>query len=378
MTANAQGTVLLLEPASGSGFDEVLMQAVSATSLHVEVVSDEERLQERLSAFVDDGRCAVVLCAPVSEAGSAADVLYRLRAVGTAAAFVGYGDFDKVALGQLIRLGADDVHMPPVDAAELLAVIERAARRAAARIQHEQEQQAARDQIVALKTRLNESEDRRRAAHEVAMESLLMALASRELDAIPHCLRVQAYTAELAVLAGYPERMREALGHAALLHDIGKIGMSDDVLFRDGWLTHNQRQQLEPHAEFGGRAAERIEFLQSVAPIIRHHHERFDGQGYPDGLAGNRIPLGARIFSIADSLDAMTSDKPYRAAMTFEVAADEIHRCAGKQFDPELVERFASVAPNAWREIRDEAMARFRGRQPLFGFPTTMPLAETA
>jgi putative nucleotidyltransferase with HDIG domain len=368
MTANAQGTLLLLPPADGSGFDSVLMHAASAMSLHVEVVGDEDHLQESLSAFVDSGQCAVVLCAPCTEVGSAADVVYRLKAVGTTAAFVGYGDFDKAALAQLIRLGADDVIMPPVDAAELLAVIERAAKRAAARNQQEQAQDADHRQIAALKRCMKESEDRCRAARGVAIESLLMALASRELDAIPHCLRVQAYTARLAVLAGYPEGMREALGHAALLHDIGKIGMSDDVLFRDGWLTYNERQQLEPHAEFGGRIAERIEFLRSVAPIVRHHHERFDGQGYPDGLSGNRIPLGARIFSIADSLDAMTSDKPYRAGMTFEIAADEIHRCAGKQFDPELVESFASLAPSAWRDIRDEVMAGFRSRHPLFFF----------
>lgn len=378
MTPDAQGTLVLLEPASGTGFGSIFMQAAAAVSLRVEVVGDEDSLQETLSEFVDSARCAVVICAPRSEVGSAADVLYRIRAAGTTAAFVGYGDFSKNALAQLLRLGADDVLAPDVPAAVLTAAIERAACRATARTRSEQAYRSAGDHIAALKQSIDEREDRLNEARGAVIESLLMAMAVREPEAIPHSMRVRAYTAHLADLTGYPERMRETLEHAAMLHDIGKIGMSDEIIFRGGWLTHDELQQLEPHADFGARIVERIDFLRPLAPIIRHHHERFDGQGFPDRLTGNVIPLGARIFAIADSLDAMTSDKPYRAAMTFEVAAEEIHRGAGKQFDPEMVERLLSVAPNTWQGIRERVMNDLRSRSPLFLFPSTTPLAQTA
>ncbi len=385
MGADAQGTLVLLEPACGSGFDSVFthavaggMQAACGLMFHVEIVDDKNGLEETLSRFVDSAACAVVVCAPRSGVGPAAEVLYRIRASGTPAAFVGYGDFRKDALAQLLRLGADDVIAPGLPEAELIAAIQRAAGRSSARTRSEQAYCEARHQIVALKQSIQETEDRCKAARKVVIESLLIALAVREPDSTAHSMRVRAYTAHLAQITGYPERMRETLEHAAMLHDIGKIGMSDEILFRTGWLTHNELQQLEPHADFGARIVERIEFLRPLAPIIRHHHERFDGHGFPDRLAGTAIPLGARIFAIADSLDAMTSDKPYRAAMAFEVAAEEIHRGAGKQFDPDLVERVLSVAPGTWQDIRERMMNDFRRRSPLFSFPATLPLSQTA
>lgn len=385
ISADALGTLVLFEPASGSGFGSVFTQAVSGAmqaacglSFHVEVVDDENGLEETLSKFVDSATCTVVVCAPRSGVGPAAEVLYRMRASGTAAAFVGYGDFSKDALAQLLRLGADDVIAAGVPGATITAAIERAAGRVASRTRSERAYCAARHQITALKQSSHEIEDRFRVAREVVIESLLMALSVRELDSVAHSMRVRAYTAHLAQITGYPECMRETLEHAAMLHDIGKIGMSDEILFRTGWLTHNELQQLEPHADFGARIVERIEFLRPLAPIIRHHHERFDGHGFPARLAGTAIPLGARIFAIADSLDAMTSDKPYRAAMAFEVAAEEIHRGAGKQFDPDLVERVLSVAPGTWQDICERAINDFRSRSSLFSFPAMMPFAQTA
>jgi putative nucleotidyltransferase with HDIG domain len=373
-----QGTMVLLEAESGSGIGNAFIQSISTTPLHLQVVTDEDSLQKILWDLLDDAKRAVVVCAPLTTAGSASEVLHRMRATGGNSGFVGYGDFTREQLVELIRLGADEVVMAPEANGALPAAIDRAFRRVTARIQRDQEEQATRQQVTALKAALNEREDQCRAARGVAIETLLMALAVREPDAICHSLRVQAYASHLARLSGYPERMLEPLEQAALLHDVGKIGMSDQILFRNGWLSHQELQQLEPHAEFGARILERIEFLRPLAPIVRHHHERFDGQGFPAGLTGNAIPLGARIFSIADSLDAMTSDKPYRAAMTFEVAAQEIYRSSGKQFDPQLVEHFLSVAPSKWSSIRDQVLDEFRGRSALFAFPETVPLGNIA
>jgi putative nucleotidyltransferase with HDIG domain len=367
----------LLEPASGAGFDSELMEAIAAFPWPSEVVRDEKALDELLWALEGSGQCAVILCAPRSDAGMAREVLYRVRAAGANAAFVAYGDFSKDALVQLLRLAADDVILQG-GKEEIGAVLEQAARRVGARRRHEENQRTAMRRAATLRALLAESEKRLEAAQRVAVESLLMALAVREPDAIEHSFRVQAYARHLAEIAGYPEQMREVLGRAALLHDIGKIGVSDEVLFRKGWLKQDELLQLEPHAEFGAVIAERAGFLRALAPIVRHHHERFDGQGFPEGLAGRAIPLGARIFAIADSLDAMTSDKTYRAAMTFEVAAEEIHRNAGKQFDPKLVEHFLSVAPSTWQTIRDEVMGSLRRRDSLFLFPATAEVAQHA
>ena len=377
MPAEEQGRLLLLEPASGAGFNSGLMEAIATLGWRSEVVRDEKALQESLCALAEREQHAVMLCAPRSDAGVAHEVLYRVRAAGANVAFVGYGDFGKSALVKLLRLGADDVILPNSEE-EVPPVLERAMRRVEARKRHEEERRGVLRRAACLRASLAEMEQQLAAAQRVAVESLMMALAVREPDAIEHSLRVQAYAGHLARIAGYPEQMQDVLEQAALLHDIGKIGISDEVLFRKGWLTHDELVQLEPHAEFGALIVERTDFLQGLAPIVRHHHERFDGQGFPDGLAGRAIPLGARIFAIADSLEAMTSDKPYRAAMTFDVAAEEIHRNSGKQFDPQLVEHFLSVAPDTWETIRDGVMRSLRGRDALFSFPATAEVVQNA
>jgi HD-GYP domain-containing protein (c-di-GMP phosphodiesterase class II) len=153
---------------------------------------------------------------------------------------------------------------------------------------------------------------------------------------------------------GIPDGALEDIGRGALLHDIGKIGVPDSILLKPGPLTPAEWVEMRRHPEVGFRILERIDFLRPAAEIVLAHQERYDGGGYPRKLQAGQIPLGARIFMIADTLDAMTSDRPYRKAASFADAREEIARCAGTQFDPDCVQAFAAIADHELQSLRDK------------------------
>jgi putative nucleotidyltransferase with HDIG domain len=192
------------------------------------------------------------------------------------------------------------------------------------------------------------------------LQALVAALDAREHETCAHSFRVRAYTLHLAGLAGYPAAMLRALEHAALLHDIGKVALSDAVLLKPGRLTEEEWLEMKKHPGIGEQILRRVSFPQPAAAIVRQHHERYDGSGYPDGLAGEHISLGARIFAFADTLDAMTSDRSYRQAPGLEAARAEISRCAGSQFDPQLAEIFLHVPDTIWPELRRHVERSYR------------------
>jgi ribonuclease P protein subunit RPR2 len=172
--------------------------------------------------------------------------------------------------------------------------------------------------------------------------ALAIALESRDMRTHAHSHRVERYAVELLAtidaqsLIDYPE-----IRYGFLLHDVGKIGIPDGILQKPGPLTDAERAQMQTHTVIGEQMLGGVAFLQGEGlKIVRSHHERWDGAGYPDGIAGEDIPLGARVFAVADSLDAMTSDRPYRKALSWSVACDEILAQAGAQFDPDVVAAF--------------------------------------
>jgi len=143
------------------------------------------------------------------------------------------------------------------------------------------------------------------------------------------------------------------LARAALLHDIGKIVVADSILLKPGKLTEEEWLQMRRHVLAGEEMLNRIPFLRASAPVVRHHHERYDGKGYPNGLAGEQIPLGARLFSLADTLDAMTSDRAYRKATGLPEVYAEVSRERGMQFDPQLADLFLKTPERVWQQVRD-------------------------
>ena len=140
-----------------------------------------------------------------------------------------------------------------------------------------------------------------------------------------------------------PRTEVDTIRHASLLHDVGKIGISEQILLKPGRLTDDEFETIKSHPHIGAGILNSIEFLKNVCEIIKHHHERYDGKGYPDNLAQENIPLGSRIICVADSFDAITSCRPYRKPLTFDEATEEVVRCAGNQFDPAVVDAFVRL-----------------------------------
>ena len=259
---------------------------------------------------------------------------------------------DPFMLAAIVPLELDALLLPPHTPQTLRETIERCFVRVLDQRRQSRAQASMEDQIVNLKENRKQLLAEMKNLETSVMEALLASLAMREADCVLHGQRVQAYASYFAQLIGYPESLRPHLERAALLHDIGKIGLSDALLFRAGVFNPKDVERMQSHAAVGEQILHRIHFLQPAAQIVRHHHERFDGLGFPDGLQGENIPLGSRIFSIVDAVDAMTSDRPYRPAQSFEKALKELERCAGTHFDPRLTVAFAQIPAVTWAQIR--------------------------
>ena len=177
-------------------------------------------------------------------------------------------------------------------------------------------------------------------SYDYTLEALGDALDMKDAETEGHSRRVTAYTI--------------AIARGAFLHDIGKMAIPDEILRKPGPLTPDQVAVMKEHSFRGYNMLKRIPFLQEAAEIVYSHQEKFDGSGYPRGLKGEEIPLGARIFSIADTLDAIRTDRPYRAGRPLSVAKEEIKVWAGRQFDPKIVEVFLAMPENIWEDLRKE------------------------
>ncbi len=199
------------------------------------------------------------------------------------------------------------------------------------------------------------------ASYGATLEALIAALETRDHETEGHSERVTRYTAAIGEALGLAEDDLAVLERGALLHDIGKIGVPDGILRKPGPLTDEEWRLMRRHPEDGAWMLDGIRFLASAIPVVRHHHERYDGRGYPDGLAAEAIPLAARIFAVADTFDAMTSDRPYRRGLSIEAARAEIRRSAGTQFDPTVVEAFRGIRVERLQAIREQSLAGVRG-----------------
>jgi len=192
-------------------------------------------------------------------------------------------------------------------------------------------------------------------SYDITLEAMGDALDLRDAETQGHSQRVTAYTVAIARAMKVPAEDLKVIARGAFLHDIGKIAIPDSILLKPGKLTPEEMDVMREHCQRGYDMVRKIPFLDEAAEIVYSHQEAFDGRGYPRGLAGEEIPLGARIFAIADTLDAMTSDRPYRKGLSFDEALAEIERCQGTQFDPEIVETFLDFPIETWQQLRDSA-----------------------
>jgi putative nucleotidyltransferase with HDIG domain len=191
-------------------------------------------------------------------------------------------------------------------------------------------------------------------SYMATVRALSNAVEARDAYTGKHAERVAAYGMEIAREMGLPLADAPATEFGFLLHDIGKVAIPDAILYKPGALTEKERALMTQHPLIGAQIVRGIEFLREATEVVRSHHERWDGRGYPDGLAGEQIPLAARVFAAADVLDALTSDRPYRPASTLSVARKMIVAESGKQFDPSVVEAFESIDNATFERIRAE------------------------
>jgi putative nucleotidyltransferase with HDIG domain len=221
---------------------------------------------------------------------------------------------------------------------------------------------------------LEKARQRIEMTYDETLEALGTALDLRDSETSGHSYRVTRYCLEMARALGCPADQLKHISRGAFLHDIGKIGTPDAILLKPGKLTAEERAIMEAHPRVGYDLVSRIAFLAPAAEIILTHQERYDGLGYPQGLAGDEIPLGARIFAVADTLDAMTSDRPYRRALPYATAREEIARESGRQFDPKVVDAFLLTPERVWDKIRqDVASMRLLGQSGLAAKITRRP-----
>ena len=183
------------------------------------------------------------------------------------------------------------------------------------------------------------------------LHALTSAVDAKDAYTCGHSQRVALFGREIAMAAGLPELLCERIYMAGLLHDVGKIGVSEEVLRKPGKLTAEEFAEMKKHVDIGARILRDVRQVDDLIPGVLYHHERYDGKGYPQGLAGQNIPLIGRILCVADSFDAMTSNRTYRKALPLEVALLEIRRCAGTQFDPALVDAWLSIGAARIQEL---------------------------
>src|ERR1700732_3336322 len=252
------------------------------------------------------------------------------------------------------RRGAIDYILKPFERAELQSVVMRAVEHGRLRKQNAIYRRNLESIVSARTGRLRSTMQDLERSYDITLEAMGDALDLRDEETEGHSRRVTAYTVALAQAMGLEADELRVIARGAFLHDIGKIATPDSILLKPGKLSDEEMAIMKEHCERGYEMVRKIPFLREAAEIVYAHQERFDGTGYPRGLRGEEIPLGARIFAIADSLDAMTSDRPYRKGTTLAAATEEIVRCAGKQFDPQIVDVFLAVPNETWSELRTE------------------------
>src|SRR5690242_14143621 len=199
-------------------------------------------------------------------------------------------------------------------------------------------------------------------SYDITLEALGDALDLKDSETEGHSKRVTAFTIAIARAMGLSSDKIRIIARGAFLHDIGKMAIPDAILRKPGALTEDEKAVMREHCYRGYQMLKKIPFLTEAAEIVYAHQECFDGSGYPRGLKGEEIPMGARIFSIADTLDAITSDRPYRAAQSISAARAEIQRWSGRQFDPAAVKVFLTMPDTIWEDLRkqiDKQIYRF-------------------
>jgi len=257
-----------------------------------------------------------------------------------------------------IRNGAYDYLLKPFEREQLLNTVSRALENRRLKVENRTYQTNLESLVEARTNQLQTAMGNLERSYDITLQVLGEALDYKDRETEGHSRRVTAYTMAIASRMGVPRDEIEVIARGAFLHDIGKMAIPDSILNKPGALTPEEVTVMREHCYLGYKLVQKIPVLQEAAEIVYSHQERFDGTGYPRGLKGEETPLGARIFSVADTLDAIMSDRPYRPAQSLQAARAEIKRCSGTQFDPEVVAAFLEMPDSIWEDLRRDINAQ--------------------
>lgn len=344
-----------------------------STELRVLIVDDELAARKLLATMLGEAgvRCKTAACAeealrifdqePVDAVLvdlqmpriSGMDLLSLLRHRYPSLAFLMVTGVDDIRVGiEAMKKGADDYLVKPLQLEAVIASLERALQRKRLEQELENYRKHLEEMVGERTEQLNSALVHIERSYEDTLEALGAAIDLRDSQTAGHSKRVAAYSTNIAKQLGIAEQELKVIARGAWLHDIGKLATPDAILLKPGALTPEEWRIMKRHAEIGYDLVKRIPFLAHAAEIIWTHHERWDGSGYPRGLKGTDIPLGARIFAVADTADAMTSDRPYRSALSFEEAQEEIRSGAGRRYDSQVAGAFLTVKIEKWKALR--------------------------
>jgi len=253
-----------------------------------------------------------------------------------------------------IRNGAYDYLLKPFEREQLLATVRRALENRRLKMENRAYQTDLERMVEARTEQLKSAMADLERSYDITLEALGDALDLKDAETQGHCKRVTAFTIAIARAMGLPRDQIAVIARGAFLHDIGKMAIPDKILLKPGKLDPDEITEMREHCYRGYQMLKKIPFLTEAAAIVYSHQEFFDGTGYPRKLKGEEIPLGARIFAVADTLDAITSDRPYRKARSIAEARKEIELWSGRQFDPDVVQKFLSMPENIWIDLRKD------------------------
>src|ERR1700722_10290089 len=257
-----------------------------------------------------------------------------------------------------IRNGAYDYLLKPFEREQLLNTVSRALENRRLKMENRTYQINLESLVEARTNQLQAAMASLERSYDITLETLGDALDLKDRETEGHSKRVTAYTIAIARAMGLPREQINTIARGAFLHDIGKIAIPDKILNKPGKLEPEEMTIMKEHAYHGYQIVKKIPFLAEAAEIVYSHQEWFNGSGYPRGLKGEEIPLGARIFSVADTLDAITSDRVYRPAQTLDAARIEINKWSERQFDPEVVKVFLEMPDKIWQDLRKDIDAQ--------------------
>jgi len=338
---------------------------------HILVVDDEEMIRELLSSALQQENYHCHMAANVDEAfailgtqridlvisdimmpgRSGVDLLRDLKKVDSEIAVLmitGLSDMNTAL--ECIHLGADDYLTKPFGISRVMLTVRNLLEKRCLAIEKKNYQVSLEFKVMEQTEQLRRTMNELNEAYHTTLTALVKALDAREKEVGSHSERVMNFSVLIAGKLGIRGAELEQLAKGALLHDIGKIGITDNILLKPGKLNDEDWIDMRKHPQIGYAILSEIAFLKGPAEIILSHHERYDGTGYPKGLTGEQIPIGARIFTLVDTLDAMTSDRPYRKALPFEAVTCEIRKFRGSQFEPALADLFLSISRSQWEE----------------------------